>query len=134
MNGAGDGNLKRPSFLGPGLVVKGDLVADEELVILGRVSGRRVQAPVITIGPAAEVRADIKTKSIRIEGVVIGDIHAEVSVIVQASATVRGIIHSPVITIREGASINGSASVKPAKQVAGQESLRHKTRATARRA
>jgi cytoskeletal protein CcmA (bactofilin family) len=135
MNDAGDGNAKRVSLLGPKSDLKGEFVTDEELVILGRVCGKRVQAPAITIGPAAQVKADICTRTIRIEGVVVGDIHAELSVIVQASATVCGTIHCPSITIREGASINGGANVKAVKPGVDRDTRRPAARnAAARRA
>ena len=62
---------KRPSLLCPGLEIKGDIVSDHELVILGHVTRRRVQAPAITVGPAALVRAAIMTGSIRIQGAVV---------------------------------------------------------------
>lgn len=127
-------DTKRPSLLCPGLQIKGDIVSDHELVILGHVTGRRVQAPAITVGPAAIVRADIKTQSIRIQGAVIGDIHAQVSVIVQASATIRGTIHSPTITIREGACVNGDANVKPARDATAVRASHAIARPTARRA
>jgi cytoskeletal protein CcmA (bactofilin family) len=135
MNDSADGNAKRVSLLSPSSDLKGEFVTDEELVILGRVSGKRVQAPAITIGPGAQVKADIYTSTIRVEGVVVGDIYAEVSVIVQASATVRGTIHCPSITIREGASINGGANVKAVKAAADRDTGKPAARnAAARRA
>jgi cytoskeletal protein CcmA (bactofilin family) len=127
-------DAKRPSLLCPGLEIKGDVISDHELVILGHVTGRRVQAPVITIGPAAIVRADIRTGSIRIEGAVVGDIHAQLSVIVQATATIRGSIHSPAVTIRDGACVNGGANVKLARDAGADRTSRTISRPAARRA
>jgi cytoskeletal protein CcmA (bactofilin family) len=76
---------KRPSILCPGIEIKGDIVTDHEPVILGQVTGKRVQAPTVTVGPTAVFRADIKTNSIRVLGAMVGDIHAQASVVVQAS-------------------------------------------------
>jgi cytoskeletal protein CcmA (bactofilin family) len=115
MSPPGDEDERRVSLLGPNSELKGEFATEDELVILGRLTGKRVQAPVITIGPSACVKADIDTQSIRIEGVVIGDIRAAVSIIVQASATIRGTIYCPSITIRDGASVNGSANLDVAK-------------------
>ena len=129
MKHAENADFRRTTLLGPGTDIKGELVTDEELVILGRVSGRRVRATAITIGPKAEVRANIETRTIRIEGVVVGDIHAEISVMVQSSATVRGVISCPVITIREGASINGAANVRKARSAADAETSLRKREA-----
>jgi cytoskeletal protein CcmA (bactofilin family) len=133
MNHSSDENVRRVSLLGPNSELNGDFVADEELVILGRVLGKRVQAPTITIGPNARVEADIYTQSICIEGIVIGDIHAKVSVMVQATATLRGTIRCPSITIRDGASVNGAANVEIAKDGGAREAGRPARRAAARR-
>jgi cytoskeletal protein CcmA (bactofilin family) len=99
---------ERVSFLGPKSVVNGDFSTSEELVILGKLDGKFVKSPRITIGPTALVHAEIHTSHIRIEGVVTGDIYAATGVIVHASATVHGNIHCPQITIQEGAHVNGA--------------------------
>jgi cytoskeletal protein CcmA (bactofilin family) len=127
-------DAKRPSILCAGTEIKGDIVTDHELVILGHVTGKRVLAPSITVGPSAVVRADIKTHSIRIQGAVVGDIHAQASVVVQASATIRGNIHSPTITIREGACVNGGTNVKPARDATAVRTSHTIARTATRRA
>ncbi len=104
---------ERVSLLGPKSVLSGDFATTEELVILGQLDGNRVQSPVVTIGPAAHVTADIHTRTIRIEGVVVGDIYAEVSVTIHATAIIEGSVNSPQVTIQEGATINGSITRTP---------------------
>lgn len=99
---------ERVSLLGPKSVLNGDFSTTEELVILGQLEGSRVQAPNITIGPAAQVTAEIHAGTIRIEGSVIGDVYATVSAVIHAAATVQGSIHSPQLTIQDGATINGA--------------------------
>jgi len=118
MTSAGDGDTSRISLLGPAIDIQGNLTTNEELVILGRVSGDFIRAPLITIGPRAEVRARIHARRIRIEGVVVGEIHAEDSVMIQATATVSGLITCPSITIRDGASVNGGMNLASAGSVA----------------
>jgi cytoskeletal protein CcmA (bactofilin family) len=133
MSTAGDRNAERVSLLGPKSDLKGDFVTDEELVVLGRVSGQRIQAPTITIGPGARVTADVYGKKVRIEGVVVGDIYAEGSVTVQSSARIRGTIHAPSITILEGAEINGGANIQVGKTEAARDSGERVPRARAAR-
>jgi cytoskeletal protein CcmA (bactofilin family) len=99
---------ERVSLLGPKSTLSGDFATSEELVILGQLDGGRVQAPNVTIGPAARVTAQIHAQTIRIEGVVIGDVYAEVAAVVHSSAIVHGNIHSPQVTIQEGALVNGA--------------------------
>jgi cytoskeletal protein CcmA (bactofilin family) len=105
-----NGTTERVSLLGPRSELTGDFATTEELVILGRLDGRCVRSPNITIGPAAQVRAHIRAGRIRIEGLVIGDVSAEVSAVIEASATVHGNVHSPQITIHEGANVNGAVN------------------------
>jgi cytoskeletal protein CcmA (bactofilin family) len=113
MTRPGNGATERVSLLGPRSELTGDLVTTEGLVILGRLDGRCVRSPNITIGPMARVCAKICAKHVRIEGIVIGDVYAEDSVVIQASATVYGSIHSPQITIHEGAEVNGPVHQSP---------------------
>jgi len=105
-----EGATERTTLLGPRSELTGDLATTEELVILGRLDGRCVRSPNITIGPAAQVRAQIRAGRIRIEGIVVGDVYAEVSAVIHASATVRGNVLSPLITIHEGANVNGAVN------------------------
>jgi len=114
MSQVGSNGTERVSLLGPKSVLKGDFATSEELVILGELHGGRVESPHITIGPAARVRAEIRAGRIRIEGHVTGDVHATVSIIVLASATIVGDLHSPEITIREGATLAGAVNLDPA--------------------
>jgi cytoskeletal protein CcmA (bactofilin family) len=108
MTHPGNGATERISLLGPCSELTGNLSTAEELVILGRLDGQCVKSPIITIGPAAHVRAQIRAGRVRIEGVVIGDVHAEFAVVIHSSATVHGSVHSPQITIQEGAIISGA--------------------------
>lgn len=103
----------RVSLIGPRSVVSGSYSTSEELVILGQLDGARVQSPNITVGPAAHVTADIYAGVVRIEGTVIGDVHAEVSVVIHASATVQGDVRSPQLTIQDGATIEGAINEGP---------------------
>ena len=104
---------ERVCLLGPGSLLTGDFATTEELVILGRLDGGCVQSPNVTIGPAARVTADIYAGTIRIEGTVVGDIHAETSAVIHASATVQGNVHSPQLTIHEGATVEGVVNEGP---------------------
>lgn len=106
-------SAERVSLVGPKSVVTGNYSTTEELVILGQLDGDRVQSPNVTIGPSAHVTADIYARVVRIEGTLIGDVHAEVSVVIHATATVQGDVCSPQLTILEGATIDGAVNEGP---------------------
>jgi cytoskeletal protein CcmA (bactofilin family) len=112
---------ERASVLGPTLYFKGELNAEEDLLIQGRVEGSITHTQRLTVGPQGTVKANIKAQLIIVEGTVEGDLHAEKSVFVKESAKVCGNIFSPTVSITEGASFSGSIDMdgKKAAQAAG---------------
>lgn len=112
---------ERASILGPTLYFKGELNAEEDLLIQGRVEGSITHTQRLTVGPQGTVKANIKAQLIIVEGNVEGDLHAEKSVFVKESAKVCGNIFSPTVSITEGASFSGSIDMdgKKAAQAAG---------------
>ena len=98
----------RSSILGPTLFFKGDLSAEEDLLIQGRVEGSITHTQRLTVGPQGTVKANIKAQQIVVEGSVEGDLSAEKSVIVKESAKIIGNILAPSISIMEGARFSGN--------------------------
>ncbi len=96
------------SVLGPTLKFKGELTANENLLIQGRIEGTIKHSSSLTVGEEGNVKADIKAEYISIEGEVDGDLAGSKSVVVKEGANVKGNIYSPTVTLREGATFNGS--------------------------
>ena len=61
----------------------------------------------LVIGPRACVYADIKVGAIEIAGSVFGNIDAIRSVEVCSTGRVRGDVHTPVLTVSPGGTLNG---------------------------
>jgi cytoskeletal protein CcmA (bactofilin family) len=97
----------RVSVLGPTLFFKGDLTAEEDLLIQGRVEGSITHTQRLTVGVQGSVKANIRAQTIVIEGTVDGDLQAEKSVFVKETAKVVGNISAPTISILEGACFSG---------------------------
>lgn len=108
----------RASILGPTLYFKGDLSAEEDLLIQGRVEGSVTHTQRLTVGAQGTVKADIKAQLIVVEGTVDGDLHAEKSVVVKETAKVNGNIVAPKVSISEGANFSGSIDMS-GKSAAG---------------
>lgn len=119
---ATDPNPRKVSVLGRTLVFKGELSAEEDLVLQGRVEGSIRHTQSITIGADGVVIGDIHAKSIVIEGTVEGDLHGSASVNVTATGNVRGNIAAPRVGIVEGAQFNGSVDMSSAPKVGKRES------------
>lgn len=119
---------ERMSILPPSLKFKGELTADEDLLIQGQIEGSIKHTQRVTIGKAGKVKANITAQVIKIEGTVWGDVHAERSVALESSGNLRGSIHAPSVSLIEGSRFNGTVDmdVKKAAQTNTPE-LRGKT-------
>jgi len=115
-----DNATERVSVLGPTLHFKGELHADEELLIKGRIEGSITHSQRVTVCPEGTVTANVRAQMIVVEGTVTGDLQAEKSVMVKETARLRGNITAPTVSIVEGAHFNGGIEMD--KKVAGVES------------
>src|SRR5271167_2816234 len=116
---------ERASILGPTLYFKGDLSAEEDLLIQGRVEGSISHTQRLTVGPQGTVKANIRAQLIIVEGTVDGDLQAEKSVFVKETAKVSGNIFAPTVSIVEGANFSGSIDMEGKKS--GQTQLKHES-------
>ncbi len=99
---------KNVSVIGPTLVFKGELSADEDLVIEGNIEGTIAHHNKhLTIGSQGRVKADIHASSVIVEGQLIGDIHSEGIVSLAKGADVFGNIYCARIVMEDGARFKG---------------------------
>jgi cytoskeletal protein CcmA (bactofilin family) len=105
---------RKVSVLGKTLVFKGELSADEDIILQGRVEGSIHHTQSVTVGIDGVVIGDTHARSIVVEGTVEGDLKGVVSVLIAATATVRGNIAAPRVGIMEGANFNGSVDMSTA--------------------
>jgi cytoskeletal protein CcmA (bactofilin family) len=107
-----DTATERVSVLGPTLHFKGELHADEELLIKGRIEGSITHSQRITVCPEGTVTANVRAQVIVIEGAMNGDLTAEKSVMVKETAKLRGNITAPSVSIVEGAHFTGGIDME----------------------
>lgn len=104
---------EKMSVFGPTLRFKGELKAQEDLKVEGRIEGTIHHQQRVVVGAKGEVVASVTAAAIDVDGRVQGDMHAKKSVKVSQSAVVRGNIRAPSVSITEGANFNGSVSMEP---------------------
>jgi cytoskeletal protein CcmA (bactofilin family) len=106
---ANPGEEQTPSVpvLGKTLLFRGELTAEEDVILQGRVEGSIRHARNLTIGTEGSVQGDIYASHLTVEGLVEGDLHCSEGVVVRATAQVRGNIFAPRVGIMEGATFNG---------------------------
>ena len=100
---------RRPvAWVGKSVVFKGTLTSAEDMTIDGHVEGSiEVRDQGLTIGPDADIRADIAAKTITIHGTVIGNIRAGAKVDIRATGRIEGDLTAPSVVIAEGAVVCG---------------------------
>jgi cytoskeletal protein CcmA (bactofilin family) len=90
----------------------GNLSAEEEVVIAGRLEGKVEASRRVQVAPEGEVEGDIEALSVYVAGRVHGQIRAGERAELAATAVVEGGIESPKIVIAEGAQLTGSVGMK----------------------
>jgi cytoskeletal protein CcmA (bactofilin family) len=121
-----DTSASRTSVLGPTLRFKGELHADEELLIKGQIEGSITHSQRITVCGEGVVKANIKAQTIVVEGTVEGDLQADKAIQIKDTARLKGNVHAPSVSIVEGAQFNGGVAMDVAKRSATNT---HSTRA-----
>jgi cytoskeletal protein CcmA (bactofilin family) len=102
---------ERMSILPRSLRFKGELSADEDLLIQGSIEGVIKHTQRVTVGPEGNVKASIAAQVIKVEGTVEGDLHAGKSVYVEETGNLRGNIHAPSVCLVEGSRFNGAVDM-----------------------
>src|SRR5262252_8518408 len=102
-----DVEMPKVPVLGKTLLFRGELTAEEDVILQGRVEGSIRHARNLIIGTEGSVQGDIYASHLTVEGLVEGDLHCSEGVIVRSTAQVRGNIYAPRVGIMEGATFNG---------------------------
>jgi cytoskeletal protein CcmA (bactofilin family) len=97
--------------LGKSVMIKGELSGSEDLTLYGRMEGS-VKLPeyTLTIGPDADIKAEISAKRVVIMGGVTGNVVAGEKVEIRSTGSVTGDIASPRFAIQEGGSMRGKVA------------------------
>ena len=101
------------AWIGASVVVKGDLMSSEDLMIAGRVEGEiMVPNHGVIIGPKAKIRADIEARTVAVHGEVVGQVTAAERVEIGATGSVRGDVTAPLMAVAEGGVVQGRLAVR----------------------
>jgi|HubBroStandDraft_1064217.scaffolds.fasta_scaffold146578_2 cytoskeletal protein CcmA (bactofilin family) len=114
MQQAAETSEAKVPVLGKTLLFRGELTAEEDVILQGRVEGSIRHARNLIIGTDGSVLGDVYANHLTVEGLVEGDLHCNEAVIVHATAQVRGNIFAPRVGIMEGALFNGRIEMEPA--------------------
>jgi cytoskeletal protein CcmA (bactofilin family) len=90
--------------------IEGSITFQKELLIDGKVQGKINSDGVLTIGENADIRGEIKTKSVTVYGKVHGNITAERCEL-KSKCTLQGDLKAARLIIEEGATFSGTSQI-----------------------
>jgi cytoskeletal protein CcmA (bactofilin family) len=96
------------AFLGKGCSFEGKLTFEGKVRVDGQFTGEIHTNDVLEIGPDAEVKAELHVGAVIVGGKIIGNIHAAKRADLLGTASLQGNIKAPVVTMQEGALIDGT--------------------------
>ena len=98
--------------IGESIVFKGELSADEDLVIEGQVEGNiNVNQNVLTVGEHGKVKAAVIAKTVVVAGKVRGNIMATEKVGIRDTCSMEGNICTPRLAMALGAYFRGGVDM-----------------------
>jgi cytoskeletal protein CcmA (bactofilin family) len=99
------------TVIGAGIIIEGEIVTDEDVVVLGTVRGKVSAKEGVTIQQGATVEADIVGAGLVVAGTLTGNITAADRVDLQAGARVVGNVKAARVTIADGAQFKGNVDM-----------------------
>lgn len=100
------------AIIGRSLILKGELSANEDLLIEGQFEGTvNLQDHCLTVGANGKVKAEINARQVIILGSVNGNVNAREKIEVRRTGNVVGDLTSASVSIEEGAYFKGSIDI-----------------------
>ena len=100
------------AWVGKSVLFKGDLTSSEDLTVDGRVEGTiELREHHLTIGPDADIRANIIARTVTIFGSVTGTITASDKVDISKTGSLEGNIVAARLAMADGAIMRGRVDV-----------------------
>ena len=115
INSMSEVNPTTKNILGADVEIKGTIKFQGDMTIDGKVEGEITSPGVLTVGENAEIRGEIKTKSVTVLGKVHGNIIVEERCELKTRAVLMGDLKAARLMIEEGATFVGKSEVTPNK-------------------
>jgi cytoskeletal protein CcmA (bactofilin family) len=104
-----------PARIGKTIVIRGEVKGNEDLIVDGRVEGTvSLSESRLTIGPSADVAADLSAKDILVLGRVQGNLIASGRVELRAGCAVEGDICALRLAVEDNAAFRGKVDLTQA--------------------
>ena len=108
---------RKAAWIGGSILVKGNVVSTEDLVIDGQVQGTiELGDHSLTIGSGAAVVADLAARNVTISGKVKGNVMGNAKVELKSTAKVEGDVSAPKFLMEDGATLVGKVDTGSRKK------------------
>ncbi len=100
------------AWLGANVTVKGNIAGDEDLRVDGKVDGPiSIGGHRLTVGPTADIKAEVTAREIVVYGKVHGDLRARDRIEIKKDGSVTGDLTTARIVIEDGAIFKGHIEI-----------------------
>lgn len=111
--------METTARIGVTLVIKGELRAQEDIAIAGRVEGSiYVKGHTVTVQSGGHVAANIHARQIIVAGRVTGKLKADDRIELRETANIDGDVSAPRISIADGAEVHGRIDMPAVEKLA----------------
>jgi len=101
----------RSASIGKTIQIRGEIYAEEELLVDGDVEGVIEVRHKLTVGPNGKLKASVKAKEVVVAGSVDGNIEASDRISIQHGARITGDLKTASIVIDDGAYFKGGIDI-----------------------
>src|SRR5687767_2464318 len=109
--------MERTSEIGASIVIRGEVFANEDLIIAGRVEGSvEMEGHRLTINKDASLKATVHAREVVVSGGLVGTIRAVERVQLLQTADVQGDVTTPSLVMTDGAGIKGRIEMPKANK------------------
>lgn len=100
--------ISAKTVIGKTVQIKGEVKAEEEMLIEGRIEGEVRSSKKIIIGHQGDAKANLYAPYIKVAGKVIGNLIATAKIEIESTAHVEGNITAPKLSVSESAFFKGN--------------------------
>lgn len=108
---SGSGGEAKLSIIAEGTTFRGDFETAGNLRVDGKIIGNIVSTANVAIGKGGAVEGNIAAATIKVSGRVQGNLDVSGRLVLDASSSVSGEIKAKVLTVEEGATLNGKITM-----------------------
>ena len=99
------------TMIARGVKVEGDFTSQGDVVIEGEVHGTLSTTQLLTVGPEAKIKADVKAQDAIVSGTIEGNVTATNRVELKSTAKIIGDINAESVSIEAGAAMSGRMNI-----------------------